>query len=361
MASWIALGLSESMNSVAAGRATSARVLSGCCDAHAGATILVCGSGYSLNALVQPEHFFTVGVTDIGRFFVHPTYLVALNPRRQFGADRLRHVKESRAQAIFTQLDLGLSHPNVVQLRLGVHGCTDPNALPHTRNSRYLAVCLAHHMGATRIGLIGVDFTDHHFFAATGRHPLTRMLPQIDREYACLAEIWDARRRDRQPQRREPPHQPAQTTPRRFSGNRDTRVIVQPVDIISYATTPVAGVPAILARCTAARTPHRARCVWATNDYGNGVRVAGDIEWSRDSSAAQRALTTADLVIIHNGKVKPRHRPLLAGKPTSRNDTRSSSYSIHMYPYEICQDLGAEILQNENDLVDLLLSCPEHN
>ena len=48
-------------------------------------------------------------------------------------------------------------------------------------------------MGARRIGFIGVDFTDHHFFAATGRHPLTRQLPQIDREYARLAEAGRAR------------------------------------------------------------------------------------------------------------------------------------------------------------------------
>ena len=43
-------------------------------------------------------------------------------------------------------------------------------------------------MGARRIGLIGVDFTDHHFFAQTGRHSLAREINQINNEYAALAE-----------------------------------------------------------------------------------------------------------------------------------------------------------------------------
>ncbi|MDQ3747265.1 MAG: glycosyltransferase, partial [Acidobacteriota bacterium] len=84
--------------------------------------------------------------------------------------------------------------------------------------------------------------------------------------------------------------------------------------VVSYATTPVAGVPAILARCVAARTPHAARCVWAQNSYGNGVTFDGDIEWSSRRAEAEEELRRADLVIVHNGKVEPRHRRLLAGK-----------------------------------------------
>ncbi|MCK7496530.1 MAG: hypothetical protein MZW92_40685 [Comamonadaceae bacterium] len=41
-------------------------------------------------------------------------------------------------------------------------------------------------MGARRIGLIEVDFTNDHFFAATGTHPLNRELGQIDEEYRRL-------------------------------------------------------------------------------------------------------------------------------------------------------------------------------
>jgi spore maturation protein CgeB len=55
-----------------------------------------------------------------------------------------------------------------------------------------VAVDLARHLGAARIGLIGVDFDDDHFFAATGRHPLIGQLGRIDLEYGRLADACRA-------------------------------------------------------------------------------------------------------------------------------------------------------------------------
>jgi len=164
-------------------------------DRHAGETIVVCGCGRSLLELPEPESLLTIGVNDVGRLF-QPTYLVVLNPKSQFKGDRFRHVVESSARAVFTQLaperDLGgLRHPQVVRFSLGKRGGTDlssPDTLPYTRNSPYVAVCLAAFLGAKRIGLIGVDFTDHHFFGQTGRHPLARELARIDDEYARIGK-----------------------------------------------------------------------------------------------------------------------------------------------------------------------------
>ncbi len=158
-------------------------------DRHAGESIMVCGCGSSLSQDVARLGLTTIGVNDVGRLF-DPTYLVVLNPARQFRGDRFDFVRRSRAQALFTQLDLGAVAPPVVRFRLGRHGGTEigPEAvLHHTQNSPYLAVCLAAWMGARRIGLIGVDFTDHHFHARTGRHPLSARLPRIDQEYTRLA------------------------------------------------------------------------------------------------------------------------------------------------------------------------------
>lgn len=148
---------------------------------HEGASIVVCGCGVSLVPL--PPEALTVGVNDIGRLFT-PTYLVVVNPPRQFRGDRFRYVRESQAQALFTQLDLGPVAPPVVRFQLGRYGGTDTDGdvLHHTQNSPYVAVCLAAYMGAQRIALIGVDFTDHHVFAATGRHPLASKLATIGRE-----------------------------------------------------------------------------------------------------------------------------------------------------------------------------------
>lgn len=91
---------------------------------HAGETIVVCGCGASLNEFERPGEFITIGVNDVGRLFT-PTYLVVLNPRQQFKNDRFKYVEQSKAQAIFTQLDLNLNHPNVVKFKLGQRGGTD--------------------------------------------------------------------------------------------------------------------------------------------------------------------------------------------------------------------------------------------
>src|ERR1043165_8037665 len=147
---------------------------------HEGATVVVCGCGESLNELTEPGRFVTIGVNDVGRRF-DPDYLVVVNPRDQFSGDRFNYVERSKASYLFTQLDLGLSRENLIRFDLGAHGGTDlsdPNVLHYTQNSPYVALCLAVHLGAKRIGVIGVDFTDHHFFAPSGRHALTAQLAQ---------------------------------------------------------------------------------------------------------------------------------------------------------------------------------------
>jgi hypothetical protein len=164
-------------------------------NVHAGGTILVCGCGQSLNQLERPEEFITIGVNDVGRKF-QPDYLVVVNPPHQFTGDRFRYVESSQAKFIFTQLDLGLAKDNVVKFSLGTQGGTDfsnSDALNYTQNSPYVALCLAIHMGARRIGLLGVDFTNDHFFGPTGVHSLTSQLTVIDQQYRRLRDAARAR------------------------------------------------------------------------------------------------------------------------------------------------------------------------
>jgi hypothetical protein len=156
---------------------------------HEGETIIVCGCGTSLRTLVEPQRHLTIGVNDVGRLF-DPTYLVVVNPPSQLRNGRFAYVQQSNAQALFTQLDLGPVRPPVVRFKLGQYGGTEIGAggeLHYTQNSPYVAVCLAAYMGARRIGLIGVDLTDDHFFARTGRHSLAGRLREIDAQYGQLA------------------------------------------------------------------------------------------------------------------------------------------------------------------------------
>ena len=289
---------------------------------HQGETIVVCGCGRSLNALPQRTGCITIGVNDVGRRF-DPTYLVVVNPPGQFSGDRFRYVERSQARFLFTQRDdLGRVDPPLVKFRLGrVEGTdfNDPEVLHYAQNSPYVALCLAAHLGATRVGLIGVDFSEHHFFSQTGAHPLSRQLAAIDRQYAVLGQALRARGMTVVNLSAESRLAAFPKTELKafLSDGKPRASVTRPLSIVSYATTPVAGVPAILARCITAATPHRARCVWATNDYGNGVVFDGDVEWSprTRSAEAEALIADADVIIAHNGKIDERHRTLVAGKP----------------------------------------------
>lgn len=156
--------------------------------------LIVCGCGESLNHLENPGRFITIGVNDVGRKF-QPNCLVVVNPKEQFTGDRFRYVETSKAEYIFTQLDLPIDHPNIVKFELGAFGGTDfsdTNVLHYTNNSPYIALCLAILMGAKRIGLIGVDFTDNHFFEKSGSHPLAPQFEAINEQYKKLAFAAEA-------------------------------------------------------------------------------------------------------------------------------------------------------------------------
>ncbi len=285
---------------------------------HQTASIVVCGCGESLNDFNSPERFITIGVNDVGRKF-QPNYLVVVNPRQQFSGDRFSYVETSEAEYIFTQLDLNLRHKNVVKFKLGTLGGTDffnPTSLDYTNNSPYIALNLAILMGAKRIGLIGVDFTDNHFFAESGKHSLSPQFETINAQYINLAkaaesagiEIFNLSKISR-------------LTPfpkisidefAKFSAVETKKS--SSLKIVSYATTPIAGVPAILARCINAQTDFSARCVWATNDYGNGVSFTGDVEWNKTPQTAENLLAEADIVVVHNGKVEKNHEKLFKNK-----------------------------------------------
>jgi ADP-heptose:LPS heptosyltransferase/SAM-dependent methyltransferase len=305
---------------------TAAETLPAFAGRHQGATILVCGCGTSLNEITTKPDCITIGVNDVGRRF-DPDYLVVVNPPSQLRPDRLRAITESRACAVFSQYaELRPLYAPLIRFALGSYGGTDfgnPGVLHYTQNSPYVALCLAVQMGAARIGLIGVDFTDDHFFGRTGVHPLTGLLRKIDGEYARLRDACTARGIEvvnLSPVSRLTafPRVPVAEFLRQAAPREEPVPHAKPPDglrIVSYATTPIAGVPAILARCIAARTPHQPRCIWATNSYGNGVAFEGDLEWSHRPAEAEAALADADVVIVHNGKIEQRHRKLLDGKP----------------------------------------------
>ena len=159
---------------------------------HLNERLIVCGLGESLRSLRLPSEFTTIGVNDIGRLF-HPVYLLNVNHRSQYKGDRYSFIENTQAKYLFTQQpreNPGVKVP-IVEFEIAKKGggvAIEENRLPHYRNSPYMGVALAAFMGAKNIGLIGVDFTENHFWAQDGNHRLTCELDRIDAQYGALAD-----------------------------------------------------------------------------------------------------------------------------------------------------------------------------
>jgi hypothetical protein len=149
---------------------------------------MVVGCGTSTGTLTNPQDYITVGVNDISRLFI-PNYLVVLNDKSSFEHDRWKWIGDTTCPHIFTHIKgLAVKEENRVLLQLGRYGGVDLNkdAVDYTSNSTYVACIIAAYMGASKIGLLGVDFTLNHFFAQSGEHSLSKKVNVINKEYEML-------------------------------------------------------------------------------------------------------------------------------------------------------------------------------
>ena len=122
---------------------------------HAGEKIMVVGCGVSTETLTNPQDYTIVGVNDLSRLFV-PNYLVVLNDKNSFPAERWKWIGESTCPHIFTHIKgLAVSEEQRVVLQLGRYGGHDleKEAVDYTSNSTYVACIIAAYMGASKIGL----------------------------------------------------------------------------------------------------------------------------------------------------------------------------------------------------------------
>lgn len=145
---------------------------------HSGKKIVVCGCGISL--LEFKEHhqdFITIGVNDVPALF-DPTYLVITDHPVRFSKARQDLVNGSNVKAMLTCVK-GWRHERMAMFQLGKKGIgnlNDPNLVDHFLNSPYAAINIAYKMGARTIGMIGVDFSEGHFYSPKdGKHSLARM------------------------------------------------------------------------------------------------------------------------------------------------------------------------------------------
>ena len=159
-------------------------------DKHKGQKIIISGCGVSASELTEPSKHITMGVNDIGRLYTS-NYLVVLNDKSSFKPERWTWVEKSACPYIFTHIKgLAVKEESKILLQLGRYGGCDleKDAVDYTSNSPYVACIIAAYMGFTKIGLLGVDFTNNHFFENTGEHTLSKKIGVINKEYSTLKD-----------------------------------------------------------------------------------------------------------------------------------------------------------------------------
>jgi len=166
---------------------------------HKGEKIVVCGCGTSLLEFKDSSSkYITIGVNDVPELF-QPTYLLVTDPPARFESDRRRKlVNESTAKYLFTCAK-SWRHKNIVHFDLGtkeLKSLDSHDRIDHFVNSPYVAACLAYKLGAKHIGMVGVDFTDGHFYnPADGAHPVVRInyLRKVNTAFSTLRQELEKR------------------------------------------------------------------------------------------------------------------------------------------------------------------------
>ena len=156
-----------------------------------GETFIVAGCGSSLNLYSDFSKYYVIGVNDIERKLT-PDFLVVVNDNRTFMRGRWEYVQNSLSPVIFSHLeDPGpiVRKSHLVKINVGERNnprLDQFQSVDHTMNSPYMAVMIAYQLGAKKIGIVGVDFTNDHFFSKTGTHKLSKHVVNIDNEYMQL-------------------------------------------------------------------------------------------------------------------------------------------------------------------------------
>ena len=165
---------------------------------HKGEKIIVCGCGTSLTGFKDHHSkFVTIGVNDVPALF-NPTYLMVTDHPNRFNDKRKKIVNEADVSGLLTCVK-GWRHPKIYHFDLGKKGTgnlDDPSKVDHFLNSPYTAINVAYKMGASMIGMIGVDFTDGHFYSPKdGKHSLARMgyLKDLNSGYSIINRELDKR------------------------------------------------------------------------------------------------------------------------------------------------------------------------
>jgi hypothetical protein len=165
---------------------------------YKGESFIVAGCGSSLNYYTDFSKNYVIGVNDIERILT-PDFLVVVNDFRTFMRGRWEYVRDSLSPVIFSHMDnpgpiTRSSHLVKIQVGERDNPRLDQFAfVDHTMNSPYMAAVIAYQLGASKIAMAGVDFTQDHFFSNTGTHKLSKHIRNIDHEFLVLRNELEKR------------------------------------------------------------------------------------------------------------------------------------------------------------------------
>ena len=167
------------------------------CGKYKGKDIIVLGCGTSVSGFVDkiPADAVTIGVNDIGDIYT-PEYLLVVNSPNTFTpASRANTISNNSSPYMITHMankwpgvKSEIVEIKLGDMKLGHLGKTPTDIIDYHNNSPFRACICAYYMGARRIGLIGVDFTDNHFNNKDGRHKLTGKLEKINEKFGQLVK-----------------------------------------------------------------------------------------------------------------------------------------------------------------------------
>jgi len=150
---------------------------------------IICGTGTSLHEYEDFGDNILIGVNDICHI-LQPDLLVVVDEKRRFTPNRWEAVKTCKAP-IFSQLNLLPNIDAKRQVKFEILGRSKPLDLDGpscniSLTSTFIAVNLAYKLGATKIGMIGVDFNNDHANRTSGQHPLKNRLDTINKDFGVL-------------------------------------------------------------------------------------------------------------------------------------------------------------------------------
>lgn len=171
---------------------------------------MVLGNGRSILSLPANINVTTIGVNDI-ELFMTPTYLVLTDNPNRFGvpsSKRRKRIESTKSKFVFvfdkwwtfkTDDDKPLDYKRVV-IKLGKKGKLNNldsiDTVDYSITSPYVAAILAYKMGASEIGIIGVDFTDGHFYKQDdGQHPIVKgsRISEVESHFKELVRVLEER------------------------------------------------------------------------------------------------------------------------------------------------------------------------